>query len=126
MLAGIYLMNAIVAPLAIFYSWTAANIAGATKRAFSAAIVSGSFSIGNIIGPQTFQARDAPQYRPAKLAIMGTLAGCASVTCTLSAYYTFVNRKRNVVDQTLEEQYMQRDVWQRLTDRENPRFTYVY
>jgi hypothetical protein len=36
-----------------------ANFGGATKRAFGAAIVTGSFSIGNIIGPQTFQARDA-------------------------------------------------------------------
>ncbi|KAJ4344942.1 hypothetical protein N0V95_006097, partial [Ascochyta clinopodiicola] len=48
---------------------------GATKRAFAAAVVSGSFSIGNLIGPQTFRARDAPAYRPAKLAVMGTQAG---------------------------------------------------
>ena len=74
-LAGIYLVNAVVAPLTIFYAWTAANFAGATKRAFAAALVSGSFSLGNIIGPQTFQARDAPEYRPAKLAGLGRRPG---------------------------------------------------
>lgn len=86
-LAGIYLTNAVVAPLPVLYAWTAANFSGATKRAFAAAVVSGSFSIGNIIGPQTFQARDAPGYRPAKLAVLGTQAGCAVVTVSLFLYY---------------------------------------
>lgn len=144
-LAGIYLVNAVIAPLFIFYNvrktgrfarvlltcsfqLTAANIAGATKRTFCAAVVSGSFSIGNIIGPQTFQARDAPQYRPAKYAVLGTQAGCALVTFTLFLYYFIMNRKRKVVDidAGVEEQYMDREVWERLTDRENPRFRYVY
>ncbi|CAH0017923.1 unnamed protein product [Clonostachys rhizophaga] len=70
-LAGLYLVNAVIAPLAIFHN-TAANFGSATKRAFAAAIVSGSFSLGNIIGPQTFQSRDAPDFHPAKLAVMGT------------------------------------------------------
>ncbi|KAJ4287340.1 hypothetical protein N0V90_012738 [Kalmusia sp. IMI 367209] len=125
-LAGIYLVNAVVAPLAVFYNWTAANIGGATKRAFTAAIVSGSFSIGNIIGPQTFQARDAPQYRPAKLAILGTQAGCAFVTFMLFLYYVYMNRKRvESIDET-EGRYMDPEVWARLTDRENSKFRYVY
>ena len=55
LLAGIYLVNSIVATLVIIYQWTVANCAGHTKRTVSAAIIAGSFSIGNIIGPQTFQ-----------------------------------------------------------------------
>ncbi|KAK7180289.1 hypothetical protein DPSP01_009451 [Paraphaeosphaeria sporulosa] len=125
-LAGIYLVNAVIAPLFIFYNLTAANIAGATKRTFCAAVVSGSFSIGNIIGPQTFQARDAPEYRPAKYAVLGTQAGCAFVTFTLFLYYFAMNRKRKVIEASVEEQYMDREVWERLTDKENPRFRYVY
>ena len=114
-LAGIYLVNAVVAPLAVFYAWTAANVAGATKRAFATAIVSGSFSLGNIIGPQTFQARDAPEYRPAKLAVMGTQAGCALVTVLLAVYYMWMNKKRDAATKDTEgaeEEYLSPDVWE--------------
>ncbi|KAK4183984.1 putative allantoate protein [Podospora australis] len=126
-LAGIYLVNAVVAPLAIFYNWTVANIAGATKRAFAAAIISGSFSLGNIIGPQTFQAKDAPEYRPAKLAVMGTQAGCAITTFCLFLYYVWQNKKRNNrAENENEDAFMEPEVWARMTDKENKRFRYTY
>ncbi|KAK1998007.1 major facilitator superfamily transporter [Colletotrichum falcatum] len=124
-LAGIYLVNAVVAPLTVFYAWTAANFGGATKRAFAAAIISGSFSLGNIIGPQTFQAKDAPDYRPAKIAVMGTQAGCAVVTLALYAYYRFENKRRGATKQS-EDAYMAPEVWQSMTDRENKSFRYTY
>ncbi|KAF3032862.1 hypothetical protein E8E12_002930 [Didymella heteroderae] len=128
-LAGIYLVNAVVAPLPILYAWTAANVSGSTKRAFAAAVVSGSFSIGNIIGPQTFQAKDAPNYRPAKLAVMGTQAGCAVVTIVLYGYYRWQNarrdRKRGKV-QTREEDFMSKGAWSTGTDREDEEFRYSY
>lgn len=44
----------------------------------------------------------------------------------LFLYYVFMNRKRKVVDDVLEEHYMEREVWERLTDMENRRFRYVY
>ncbi|KAK4167794.1 putative allantoate protein [Cladorrhinum sp. PSN259] len=126
-LAGIYLVNAVVAPLAIFYNWTVANVAGPTKRAFAAAIISGSFSLGNIIGPQTFQVRDAPEYRPAKIAVMATQAGCALVTLVLFGYYTWQNKRRNnLADNENEEAYMEAEVWARMTDKENKSFRYTY
>ncbi|KAI8312957.1 hypothetical protein K4K61_009346 [Colletotrichum sp. SAR11_59] len=124
-LAGIYLVNAVVAPLTVFYAWTAANFGGATKRAFAAAIVSGSFSLGNIIGPQTFQARDAPDYRPAKIAVMGTQAGCAVVTLALYAYYRWENKRRGAKQQS-EDAFMTPEVWASMTDKENKQFRYSY
>ena len=143
-LAGIYLTNAVVAPLAIFYNvkspflhvprwsltkfleqWTMANIGGATKRAFAAAIISGSFSLGNIIGPQTFQARDAPDFRPAKLAVMGTQAGCAFTTFLLFLYYVYQNKTRSNANEN-EDAFMEPESWARMTDKENKRFRYTY
>ncbi|KAK3375839.1 allantoate permease [Lasiosphaeria ovina] len=124
-LAGIYLVNAVVAPLAVFYNWVAANVGGSTKRAFAAAVVSGSFSIGNIIGPQTFQARDAPDFRPAKIAVMGTQAGCALTTFLLFVYYVWQNKKRNTAAET-EDAFLSPEVWARMTDKENKRFRYSY
>jgi hypothetical protein len=106
-----------------------ANFGGATKRAFGAAIVTGSFSIGNIIGPQTFQARDAPFYRPAKLAVMSTQSGCAAVTIALYFYYRWQNSQRDKTRGVVKEDesaFMSPDVWATLTDKENPRFRYCY
>lgn len=102
-----------------------ANFGGATKRAFASAVISGSFSLGNIIGPQTFQARDAPDYRPAKLAVMGTQAGCALTTFLLFLYYMWQNKKRGTRNET-EEAYMNPEVWATLTDKENKQFRYTY
>ncbi|KAF4982461.1 hypothetical protein FZEAL_1915 [Fusarium zealandicum] len=125
-LVGIYLVNAVVAPLTVFYNWTAANFGGATKRAFAAAIVSGSFSLGNIIGPQTFQAKDAPDFRPAKLAVMGTQAGCAITTLALFLYYVWANKRRDDRTKQMEDAYMSPEVWSTMTDKENKFFRYAY
>lgn len=110
----------------VVIKWTAANFGGATKRAFAFAIVSGSFSIGNIIGPQTFQARDAPEYRPAKLAVLGTQLGCAFTTFVLFMYYVWSNKKRSGRTKQSEEAFMSPEVWSTMTDRENKDFRYSY
>ncbi|KAF5013340.1 hypothetical protein FDECE_643 [Fusarium decemcellulare] len=112
--------------LAGIYLWTAANFGGATKRAFAAAIVSGSFSLGNIIGPQTFQAKDAPDFRPAKLAVMGTQAGCAVTTFTLFMYYVWANKRRDDRSKEMEDSYLSPEVWSTMTDKENKYFRYTY
>ena len=127
-LAGIYLVNTVTATLPIIYQWTAANVAGQTKRPLSMAFVSGAFSIGNIIGPQTFQARDAPEYLPAKIAVLAKLAGGAFVACVLFVYDCLVNRHRtriagrsdDVDSATVEEK------WANLTDKQNAAFRYMY
>lgn len=106
--------------------WTMANCGGATKRAFAAAIVSGSFSLGNIIGPQTFQARDAPDFRPAKMAVMGTQSACAFLTFALFLYYVRANKKRDDRSKETEESFMSPEVWATMTDRENKQFRYTY
>lgn len=46
-----------------------------------------SFSLGNILGPQTFQARDAPQYTPAKVAVLAVEAAGVAVVLLLRALY---------------------------------------
>ena len=136
LLIGIYLVNAIVAPLPIIYHWTAANCAGQTKRAFAGALVAGSFSIGNIIGPQTFQARDAPNYHPAKIAVLATQAAAALVTFTLYLYYVHENRRRDTRVATdsmestqqspIEANVSEIEAWGGKTDKQNMRYRYVY
>ncbi|KAK4215616.1 major facilitator superfamily domain-containing protein [Rhypophila decipiens] len=127
-LAGVYLVNSVTATLPVFYQWTASNTGGATKRAFAAALISGSFSIGNIIGPQTFQDRDKPEYHPAKIAVLATQAACIGTTFALFMYYVWQNKSRSRAGlaETTEDEFLDRNTWLDQTDRENKRFKYVY
>ncbi len=52
-----------------------------------------AFSIANIIGPQTFQARDAPNYYPAKLTLVITTALAVVVAIALRALYGYRNQR---------------------------------
>lgn len=125
LLAGICMINAIVATLAVILQWAASNIAGYTKRTFSIALIAGAFSIGNIIGPQTFQAADAPQYLPAKIAVLATQGACALTTIVLFLYYRRANHQRDKAAsrESTTDTVVTRDG---LTDKENPNFRYVY
>ncbi|TKA72539.1 hypothetical protein B0A49_04233 [Cryomyces minteri] len=129
-LAGVYLVNAITATLIIIYQWTAANVAGQTKRVVAVALVSGSFSVGNIIGPQTFQAKDAPQYIPAKITVLATQAAGALVAGVLFLYYVWANKRKNAVKPGIKsvgsDGLSEQHLWENQTDKENKTFRYVY
>lgn len=128
-LAGIYMVNAITATLVIIFQWTASNVAGQTKRVASVALIAGSFSVGNIIGPQTFQAKDAPQYTPAKIIVLTSQAGAAFFAIILFVYYSWANkRKASAVGVEATEVDNDRDQgrWDNITDRKNMLFRYVY
>ena len=102
------------------------------------ALVSGSFSVGNIIGPQTFQARDAPGYIPAKIAVLATQAAAAAVAGVLFLYYVWANKRKEkamvsgavvaVEDQSemAHLEGMEQRLWENRTDKENEMFRYVY
>ena len=124
-LIGVYLVNSIVATLPILYQWTMANTAGSTKRAFASALVAGSFSVGSIIGPQTFQDKDAPEYRPAKIAVLTTQAAAAVLSIVLFLYYRWENRRRDQKG-VQSEGSLDDTMWAGLTDRQNASFRYAY
>lgn len=126
-LTGIYLINGVTPVLSIVYQWTMANCAGQTKRVVASALIAGAFSVGTIIGPQTFQARDAPDYLPAKIALLATQAASALVAVALFAYYRWANMRRDkahVVNSV--EAGTDTIAWANLTDKENATFRYVY
>ncbi|EXL65428.1 hypothetical protein FOPG_18345 [Fusarium oxysporum f. sp. conglutinans race 2 54008] len=129
-LAGIYLINSIVAPLAIIFSWVGANTMGYTKRVAANASVAIAYAIANIIGPQTFQAHDAPEYLPAKITIFAVSGAAMVVSICLRCLYGYRNstnvqiRREQLATLTAMElaQANEGD----LTDRQNPAFVYVY
>ncbi|KAM7190867.1 hypothetical protein V8F20_009551 [Naviculisporaceae sp. PSN 640] len=83
---------------------------------------------GNIIGPQTFQDRDKPDYYPAKIAVLATQAACIWTTFALFRYYVWQNKRRAQagLSEATEDDFLSRDTWEDKTDRENKRFKYVY
>ncbi|KAI4170907.1 MAG: hypothetical protein LQ343_004671 [Gyalolechia ehrenbergii] len=129
-LAGIYLVNTITATLIVIYQWTGANVAGQTKRVISVALISGSFSVGNIIGPQTFQAKDAPDYIPAKITVLATQAAAALISFLLFLYYVWANKRKDTPLASAESQRVggrsEAQLWEDQTDKQNPTFRYVY
>ena len=92
------------------------------------ALISGSFSVGNIIGPQTFQAKDAPQFVPAKITLLATEVAGALGAVLLFLWYRFANTHRAVqqVGEDVPGVSEKEGQWGNLTDRENGRFRYVY
>lgn len=129
-LAGIYLVNTITATLIVIYQWTGANVAGQTKRVVSVALISGSFSVGNIIGPQTFQAKDAPKYTPAKITVLATQAAAALICVVLFLYYVWANKRKGAAPAIVENVGVggqsEEHLWEDRTDKQNPTFRYVY
>ena len=127
LLAGIYMVNFIVPTVMITYQFAAANTSGRTKRAFSTTLMAFSFGVGNIIGPQTFRAQDAPQYLPAKTTVLVTQSAGAVLAVVLFGYYKWSNNRRGQQRPTVRDDLGplvedQCDV----TDRKNAAFRYVY
>ncbi|KAG6367732.1 hypothetical protein INS49_001927 [Diaporthe citri] len=114
-LAGNYLTNVIGASLPLLYSYSGANYSGHTKKVTMNAVLLMSFCLGNIIGPLTFRGKDAPDYVPAKIAIVVTSAFSCCMTALLMAYYTYENRRR----EGLGVEHQENSEFLDLTDKEN-------
>lgn len=107
----------------MLYAWVTANYAGHSKKITMNAILLMSFCLGNIIGPETFQDSDAPQYIPAKITIVVTLAVAIVLTGILLFLYRMENQRRDragVQDLPMDYQFLD------LTDKQNQNFRYVY
>lgn len=104
------------------YSLVTANYAGHSKKTTMSAIILISFCLGNIIGPETFRAGDAPQYIPAKITIVAVLAAAILFTVVLDVLYMWENKKRDREgQQEMPPDYELLD----LTDKENRNFRYM-
>ncbi|GAB7353321.1 hypothetical protein MBLNU459_g3817t1 [Dothideomycetes sp. NU459] len=125
-LAGIYLVNLSVSVTPVLYAWMSCNVAGHTKRSFAMAILNAAFALGNIIGPQTFQAKDAPAYKPAKRAMFAIQLVVGAVAAALFVYYKIVNKKRLASYESDGDQVADEKAYSGLTDKKNPDFHYLY
>ena len=122
-LAGIYLINCTVAPLALIYALAGTNTAGHTKRVATNTFVAMGFGIANIIGPQTFRAEEAPGYIGAKITIFAVNGAAIVVAILLRLLYGYRNSRKST---SIVEKPEVAPEEQEMTDMTNPAFRYVY
>jgi uncharacterized membrane protein YcjF (UPF0283 family) len=126
-LFGVYLLNSCPAMLPIIYSWNSANTSGYTKRTMRNALTLMAFCVGNLIGPQLFQASDAPGYNAAKITLIVTMAAVVLLALALRQLTVWENAKRDREQAGSEEEASAADLaFLDLTDIQNRRFRYVY
>ena len=123
-LVGYYLTQASPTPFVALLSLISTNVAGWTKKTTVAAVYLIGYCVGNIIGPQVFQDKDKPQYRPAEITII--VCWCACLLDILFIYFWYRRQNRLKADVRAQPGYqkLEGQEFYDLTDRENPEFVY--
>lgn len=105
----------------------ASNVAGHTKKVTVNAIFLIGYCVGNLIGPQTFITKQAPNYAGAKAAMVG--CGILTTIALVIVWIAFVyeNKKRDAEPKELKETFeaIENHEFADLTDMENPLFRYT-
>ncbi|GAB7347008.1 hypothetical protein MBLNU459_g3157t1 [Dothideomycetes sp. NU459] len=71
------------------------NVAGYTKKQLTGAILFTGYCVGNIIGPQTFKASEAPGYHSAYIAMLVGYSVKLAMVVVLYVYMWSVNKSRD-------------------------------
>ncbi|GAA6036781.1 hypothetical protein JCM8097_003476 [Rhodosporidiobolus ruineniae] len=128
-LAGIFLAETYGSALALSYAWTATNTGGATKKSVVNGLFLTTFGLGNIIGTQIFQSKDAPNYLPGKIAMLVLFAAMLPTLAAMHLYTRHLNKQKDrklaalVAENGWSEEDVQKEAdkaaFMDLTDKEN-------
>ncbi|SCU82130.1 LAMI_0B09054g1_1 [Lachancea mirantina] len=125
-LAGYLSFYAATAVVSGMVSCISSNTAGYTKKVTVNAVFLVGYCVGNIIGPQSFRANQAPNYAGAKIAML--ISFCAADVCV--ALMHWLNKRDNKIRDDMkaaqgsdyqEPEYLE---FADLTDKQNPAFRY--
>lgn len=125
-LAGYYIIPFFAIGMVTILASITSDAAGHTKKLTVSAAFLVSYCIGNVIGPQTFRAADAPEYKPARV----TMVACLAIaTADLFLLYIVNQRENKRRDKKFEEDptwYVapENAEFLDLTDFENKNFRY--
>jgi MFS transporter, ACS family, allantoate permease len=120
-LIGLYILYTYWAPYVTLVSIYQANVAGHTKKLTLFAWFYISWAIGNIIGPQTFRADQAPAYTGGTVAMIV----CYAFAIVVILVYGFLCMRDNKARMEETEGEMGDRDWLDLTDKENCLFKYT-
>ncbi|KAI4268911.1 MAG: hypothetical protein LQ337_007575 [Flavoplaca oasis] len=101
-----------------------ANVAGATKKSFTAAAIFVAYCVGNIVGPQLIKTQTLERHYP-ELWLGLIICYCIVIILAISLYLHL--RTENKKRDKLPSNEAERDkmAFRDLTDKENPYFRYV-
>jgi len=130
-LAGYYLTQASATTFVAVLSLISSNVAGYTKKTtVSALYLIGYCSlpsyhllilgIGNLIGPQVFQSKDAPQYRPAEITIIVCWGICLGLMILMRQINIHRNKKKEEITSAPNYSRLENVEFMDFTDCENP------
>ena len=126
-LAGYYLYNLCPVGMICCLSCFTSNVAGHTKKITVNALYLIGYSVGNLIGPQTFIASQAPDYSGGEIAIVISLAFSSIFISWIYYNYWNENRRRDLLaaEGKLEVPHLENFEFADLTDKENVLFRYT-
>lgn len=126
-LGAIFIIPIVAVSAGVTYSLLASNVAGYTKKTVSGSLFFMSYSISNIISPQTFLQKQAPRY---ETGIAVTLAAfCLNIILFIGLYfwYTAENARRNKSEDGFTSNDDNSDLLEAfsdMTDKENLKLRY--
>ncbi|KAG8533541.1 uncharacterized protein KY384_001281 [Bacidia gigantensis] len=130
LLAASFLTGTFGAAFMLLLAWNASNIAGHSKKVTANALTLVAFCVGNILGTQTFQDKEAPGYKSGKVSIVATLSVLCVVVVVMRLYNDHLNRKNHKIlgdmNETEREALREKMAFADQTDRHNPFFVYTH
>lgn len=121
-MVGIYLLYTYFGPYVVGIGLAQANTAGSTKKTVVFAILYIGYAVGNLIGPQTFRANQAPEYTGGVVAMIVCYCVCIGLICAYWGLCVFQNKRSEGRAETDEEAL---ELLLDLTDFEQKGFKYT-
>ncbi|RDW67561.1 hypothetical protein BP6252_08957 [Coleophoma cylindrospora] len=92
-MVGLYLLYTYFGPYVVGIGLAQANTSGHTKKTVVFAILYIGYAVGNLIGPQTFRANQAPAYTGGTIAMIVCYCVCIALMACYWALATWQNKK---------------------------------
>ena len=117
----------------MLYSMLSSSVSGTSKRIMFNVFLQVGYSVGNLIGPQTYTVKDAPGYVPAKITMIAMFGAAAVCLMGIGAAHYVWNKKNGLlgmrdvdaVEGGRKEDDDHEDLTD-LTDKQRTNFRYPY
>ena len=130
LLAASFLTGTFGAAFMLLLAWNASNIAGHSKKVTANALTLVAFCVGNILGTQTFQNKQAPGYISGKISIIATLSALCLVVVAMRVWNDQLNKKNRRtlagMSEAEKDELRERMAFADQTDRRNVFFVYTH
>ncbi|WWD21473.1 hypothetical protein CI109_105959 [Kwoniella shandongensis] len=125
-LIGYYLTGSSNAVFVLALSLVSGNVGGTTKKVLASAAIFLGVAVGNIVGPYSFLASEAPVYRTGIIVCMASRSAEIVVILLLRICFVLPNRLRDKKFADGDERYDPNvQEFNDLTDKQNLHFRYV-